>query len=590
MDIFEGPNYPQNCAQNTSFCIQLKHTSAFGADIGTEGKRGSACPKPSLPIFALTSIGEYIDLCIEEPGADRGDLRLAQASLSAYAGRLGTPLGGVPLLDLALPGWLGGYFEYVASEYESNKSRGQERKPGAERAKWAKRYLKCARKLVNRAIRGGLLPNVDFFGSIPGAPEFARRQGVEEKAKASSELLKLSRTKPTYRASEQRPSSLPTATASTEAAGGTAATSTTSASAEATVRPASAAAPSDAEAGEEQTFGALDLYMLCMHCCGLELDELYSLADTDIDASASTVRIPWAGAEITLSQTVVAALQACRAMPQFGSRGPEVVARALSAAGVSLFQARSVFADWLRFAKDQGASDATVMRLIEARRKGGEVPEDLAQAIQSVAARMGAGWNKYKRQWYCVYAHRSTGEDKRREMLASDSPIVRGMAGREADTYCPDTSEISAPRVKGRRITDPRAVLRRYLFVCCSPYEIGKIGQAVPGISVMGRRRNGVKEYAVVPAAEIYTLRLMLESIRGTEAELMLEDEDVRAAIDTTPLRERERVRIMTPAYQEYDAEVVKVRQNSYYTVRLAAIGKTFVLKDVPRALIRRIA
>lgn len=565
MDIFEELNYPQNCVPNTSFCIQLKHTSAFGADIGTEGKRGSACPKPSLPIFALTSIGEYIDLCIEEPGADRGDLRLAQASLSAYAESLGKPLGGVPLLDLALPGWLGGYFEYVASEYESNKSRGQERKPAAERAKWAKRYLKCARKLVNRAIRGGLLPNVDFFGSIPGAPEFARRQGVEEKAKASSELLKLSRTKPTYRASEQR------------------------ASAEATVRPASAAAPSAADEGE-QTFGALDLYMLCMHCCGLELDELYSLADSDIDASASTVRIPWAGAEISLSQTVIAALQACRAMPQFGSRGPEVVARALSAAGVSLFQARSVFADWLRFAKDQGAGDATVMRLIEARRKGGEVPEDLAQAIQSVAARMGAGWNKYKRQWYCVYAHRSTGEDKRREMLASDSPIVRGMAGREADTYCPDTSEISAPKVGGRRITDPRAVLRRYLFVCCSPYEIGKIGQAVPGISVMGRRRNGVKEYAVVPAAEIYTLRLMLESIRGTEAELMLEDEDVRAAIDTTPLRERERVRIMTPAYQEYDAEVVKVRQNSYYTVRLAAIGKTFVLKDVPRALIRRIA
>ncbi len=517
----------------------------------------------------MIDLGTYLQSCLDDRTSplhteDRGDFRLAQASLQAYAESKGTTLEGINILDIALPGWLNDYFEYMVADYESNKSRNLQRKSLRERIQWAKRYLKCLRKVVNRAIRYGYLPNIDYFRSIDKASEFSRKQGVEEATKAAGQLLQLSKTKITYKISVVQDDCDP-ATGKEKGAPGK-------------------------KWEYELTMGAVDLYLLCMYCGGLELDEFYQLLDSEIDNTQPSIHLPWAGVDIDLSQSIYSALLSYRGMPQFGKRSTEVITRAISAANVSLFQSQSVFIDWLRFAKDQGISDDHIFQLIQARYTPEYIVDDeLKKSIQKVVYRMGAHYNKFKKQWYCIHTHKSTGEDKYKEMLKCQPPLVPNMQQRETDFYFPNTNEIKVHRVQGQKIVDPRVVLKKYIFVCCSPHEIRTIDQHLENINVLGRRKNGLKEYTIVPATEIYTLQLMLESIRGTEAELMLEDEDIKAAIDTTPLQTCERVKILTPTYQEYEAQVIKVRPNSYYSVQLSIIGKTFVLKNVPRALIKKI-
>lgn len=548
-----------------------------------------------LPIsdfgFSMIDLNSYLQSCLDDRTSplhteDRGDFRLAQASLQAYVEWKGGTLDSTNILDLALPGWLNDYFEYLVEEYESNKSRNQERKTQRERIQWAKRYLKCLRKVLNRAIRNGFLPNIDFLRCIDKASEFSRKQGVEEVSLAAGQLLKLSKTKITYKISAVQEECNDASIEKVANSKGNLKSKKSKISNDVADKKD---AP-DKKWEYELTLGAADLYLLCMYCGGLELDEFYQLLDSEIDRTQPTIHLPWAGIDIEISQTIHSALLAYRSMPQFGKRTNEVISRAIKASQASLFQSESIFIDWLRFAKDQGMSDDHIFRLIEIRYDAeATADEDLKKAIQKVVYRMGAHYNKFKKQWYCVYTHKSTGEDKYKEMLKCQPPIVPNMDQRDTDFYFPNTNEISVHSVRGQKIMDPRAVLKRYLFVCCSPYEIRTIDQNVENINVLGRRKNGIKDYTIVPATEIYTLQLMLESIRGTEAELMLEDEEIKAAMDTTPLQNKERVKILTPTYQEYEAEVIKVKPNSYYSVQLSIIGKTFVLKNVPRALIKKI-
>ncbi|MCC8112547.1 MAG: hypothetical protein LIP03_00875 [Bacteroidales bacterium] len=333
--------------------------------------------------------------------------------------------------------------------------------------------------------------------------------------------------------------------------------------------------------------GAIDLYLLCMYCGGLELDEFFALAPEAIKSDPPRLHLPWAGIDIELSPTVYNALLQGR---ETAPRSPATITRALEALDIDLYKSQSVFSDWLRFAKDIGISDQAILEMLELRRHPGAVASpQLAEAIRMVVKRMNQAYNKYKKQWYCLYVHRGWAKEKCEEILTSDPPVLPGIAARSEDFYYPNTANVKMAKLKGQKLQDPGKVLRRYLFVHCYLSEIQTIARKVPRVSVLSRREGGLREYVAIPSHEVYTLKLMLDNLRGSEAELMLQDEDIVEAIDLSPLHEQERVRIVSPGYEDYEAVIAKVKPNSTYSVTFPNLGLSFTLQNVPRALIQRL-